>query len=66
MRDVSELTGFPEMMDGRVKTLHPVVHGGLLALRDNEDHAASMEAHDIGAIDLLVVNLYPFEQGTTP
>ena len=61
VRDVSELTGFPEMMDGRVKTLHPVVHGGLLALRDNDEHVASMEAHDIGAIDLLVVNLYPFE-----
>lgn len=61
VQDVSELTGFPEMMDGRVKTLHPVVHGGLLALRDNDEHVASMEAHDIGAIDLLVVNLYPFE-----
>ena len=61
VRDVSELTGFPEMMDGRVKTLHPVVHGGLLALRDNDEHVASMEAHDIAAIDLLVVNLYPFE-----
>jgi len=61
VRDVSELTGFPEMMDGRVKTLHPVVHGGLLALRDNEDHRSAMEAHGIGPIDLLVVNLYPFE-----
>ncbi|MEM9425783.1 MAG: bifunctional phosphoribosylaminoimidazolecarboxamide formyltransferase/IMP cyclohydrolase [Pseudomonadota bacterium] len=59
--DVAELTGFPEMMDGRVKTLHPVVHGGLLALRDDAGHVASMEAHGIGAIDLLVVNLYPFE-----
>jgi phosphoribosylaminoimidazolecarboxamide formyltransferase/IMP cyclohydrolase len=59
--DVSELTGFPEMMDGRVKTLHPVVHGGLLALRDDPGHVASMESHNIGAIDLLVVNLYPFE-----
>ena len=59
--DVAELTGFPEMMDGRVKTLHPAVHGGLLALRDNPGHVASMEDHDIGAIDLLVVNLYPFE-----
>ena len=59
--DVSELTGFPEMMDGRVKTLHPKVHGGLLAVRDDADHAAAMEAHDIGAIDLVVVNLYPFE-----
>ncbi len=59
--DVADLTGFPEMMDGRVKTLHPIVHGGLLALRDDEAHVASMEAHGIGAIDLLVVNLYPFE-----
>ncbi len=59
--DVSEITNFPEMMDGRVKTLHPMVHGGLLALRDNQEHLAAMEAHGIGAIDLLVVNLYPFE-----
>src|SRR6266508_1036083 len=59
--DVSALTGFPEMMDGRVKTLHPKVHGGLLAIRDNKDHAASMQAHGITPIDLLVVNLYPFE-----
>ncbi len=58
--DVSDITGFPEMMDGRVKTLHPMVHGGLLAVRDNPDHAAAMDAHDIGAIDLVVVNLYPF------
>ncbi|WP_299609003.1 bifunctional phosphoribosylaminoimidazolecarboxamide formyltransferase/IMP cyclohydrolase [uncultured Tateyamaria sp.] len=62
VKDVSEVTGFPEMMDGRVKTLHPVVHGGLLALRDNDDHVAAMDAHDIGAIDLVVVNLYPFEE----
>ncbi len=62
VRDVAEVTGFPEMMDGRVKTLHPGVHGGLLALRDNEDHVAAMHEHGIGAIDLLVVNLYPFEQ----
>ncbi|MBO9433953.1 bifunctional phosphoribosylaminoimidazolecarboxamide formyltransferase/IMP cyclohydrolase [Ruegeria sp. R13_0] len=61
VRDVSEITGFPEMMDGRVKTLHPMVHGGLLALRDNDSHVAAMEEHGIGAIDLLVVNLYPFE-----
>ena len=61
VRDISDLTGFPEMMDGRVKTLHPKVHGGLLAVRDNPDHAASMEEHAIGAIDLVVVNLYPFE-----
>tara|TARA_R110002094_G_scaffold13382_4_gene23890 strand:- start:4637 stop:6223 length:1587 start_codon:yes stop_codon:yes gene_type:complete len=61
VRDVADVTGFPEMMDGRVKTLHPVVHGGLLALRDNPDHVAAMDAHDIGGIDLVVVNLYPFE-----
>ena len=61
VRDVSDLTGFPEMMDGRVKTLHPMVHGGLLAVRDNSEHAAAMEEHEIGAIDLVVVNLYPFE-----
>jgi phosphoribosylaminoimidazolecarboxamide formyltransferase / IMP cyclohydrolase len=61
VRDVAEVTGFPEMMDGRVKTLHPRVHGGLLALRDNAAHAASMAEHDILGIDLLVVNLYPFE-----
>jgi phosphoribosylaminoimidazolecarboxamide formyltransferase / IMP cyclohydrolase len=61
VRDVSELTGFPEMMDGRVKTLHPNVHGGLLAIRDNTEHATAMKAHGIAPIDLLVVNLYPFE-----
>src|SRR6476660_9913240 len=61
VRDVSELTGFPEMMDGRVKTLHPKVHGGLLAIRDNAEHAQAMKAHGIAPIDLLVVNLYPFE-----
>jgi len=61
VRDISDLTGFPEMMDGRVKTLHPKVHGGLLAVRDNPTHKAAMDAHQIGAIDLLVVNLYPFE-----
>ncbi len=59
--DVSQLTGFPEMMDGRVKTLHPKVHGGLLAIRGNREHAAAMEQHHIKPIDLLVVNLYPFE-----
>jgi phosphoribosylaminoimidazolecarboxamide formyltransferase/IMP cyclohydrolase len=59
--DVSELTGFPEMMDGRVKTLHPKVHGGLLAIRGNAEHAQSMKDHGIAPIDLLVVNLYPFE-----
>src|SRR3954453_16820715 len=61
VRDVSELTGFPAMMDGRVKRLHPKVHGGLLAIRDDAAHAASMKEHDIAPIDLLVVNLYPFE-----
>jgi phosphoribosylaminoimidazolecarboxamide formyltransferase/IMP cyclohydrolase len=61
VKDVSELTGFPEMMDGRVKTLHPKIHGGLLAIRDNSEHAAAMAAHGIAPIDLLVVNLYPFE-----
>jgi phosphoribosylaminoimidazolecarboxamide formyltransferase/IMP cyclohydrolase len=61
VRDVSELTGFPEMMDGRVKTLHPKVHGGLLAIRDNAEHAEAMKVHGIAPIDLLVVNLYPFE-----
>ncbi len=60
VRDVAELTGFPEMMDGRVKTLHPIVHGGLLAVRDDPAHEAAMAEHKIGAIDLVVVNLYPF------
>jgi len=60
--EVADHTLFPEMMDGRVKTLHPKIHGGLLALRDNENHLKSMDEHDIGAIDLLVVNLYPFEE----
>ncbi len=62
VKDISDLTGFPEMMDGRVKTLHPKVHGGLLAVRDNAEHVASMKEHGIGAIDLVVVNLYPFAQ----
>ncbi|RMH40278.1 MAG: bifunctional phosphoribosylaminoimidazolecarboxamide formyltransferase/IMP cyclohydrolase PurH [Alphaproteobacteria bacterium] len=61
VRDVSELTGYPEMMGGRVKTLHPAVHGGLLALRDDPEHIRAMEENDISPIDLLVVNLYPFE-----
>jgi phosphoribosylaminoimidazolecarboxamide formyltransferase/IMP cyclohydrolase len=61
VRDVAELTGFPEMMDGRVKTLHPGVHGGLLAIRRNPEHAAALAANGIRPIDLLVVNLYPFE-----
>ena len=62
VRDISDVTGFPEMMDGRVKTLHPRIHGGLLALRDNEDHLAAMREHGIELIDMVVVNLYPFEQ----
>jgi len=60
VRDISDLTGFPEMMDGRVKTLHPKVHGGLLGVRDNPEHAAAMAEHQIAPIDLVVVNLYPF------
>lgn len=60
--DVSEHTGFPEMMDGRIKTLHPKIHGGLLAVRDNERHAKAMKDHGIAPIDLVVVNLYPFEK----
>jgi len=62
VREVSEHTGFPEMMDGRVKTLHPKIHGGILALRDVETHTAAMEKHGIAPIDLVCVNLYPFEQ----
>ena len=62
VRDISDLTGFPEMMDGRVKTLHPKVHGGLLAVRDDPAHVEAMTAHGIGAIDLVVINLYPFAQ----
>jgi len=61
VKDVADVTGFPEMMDGRVKTLHPKVHGGLLGIRENPEHEAAMLAHDIAPIDLLVVNLYPFE-----
>jgi phosphoribosylaminoimidazolecarboxamide formyltransferase/IMP cyclohydrolase len=61
VKDISELTGFPEMMDGRVKTLHPVVHGGLLGVRDAPEHARAMTEHGIGGIDLVYVNLYPFE-----
>src|SRR3954467_80619 len=60
VRDISDLTGFPEMMDGRVKTLHPMVHGGLLAVRDDPAHSEAMARHGIGAIDLVVVNLSPF------
>ena len=59
--EVADVTGFPEIMDGRVKTLHPKVHGGLLAVRDDAGHVAAMAAHGIEPIDLLVVNLYPFE-----
>jgi phosphoribosylaminoimidazolecarboxamide formyltransferase / IMP cyclohydrolase len=62
VRDVAEITGFPEMMDGRVKTLHPRVHGGLLAIRDNAEHAAALQQHGIEPIDLVVVNLYPFAE----
>jgi phosphoribosylaminoimidazolecarboxamide formyltransferase/IMP cyclohydrolase len=62
VRDVSDLTGFPEIMDGRVKTLHPAVHGGLLAVRDDPAHAQAMRENGIGPIDLVVVNLYPFDQ----
>ncbi|HUX35390.1 MAG TPA: bifunctional phosphoribosylaminoimidazolecarboxamide formyltransferase/IMP cyclohydrolase, partial [Gemmatimonadaceae bacterium] len=71
VRDVSEVTGFPEMLDGRVKTLHPAVHGGLLARRDRPEHMAALAEHDIAPIDLVVVNLYPFREtaaqaGVTP
>ena len=62
VRDISDITGFPEMMDGRVKTLHPRVHGGLLAIRDNPEHVAALEQHGIQPIDLVVVNLYPFAE----
>jgi phosphoribosylaminoimidazolecarboxamide formyltransferase/IMP cyclohydrolase len=62
VRDVSEVTGFPEMLDGRVKTLHPRIHGGILAVRDNSEHERALEEHGIGPIDLVVINLYPFER----
>lgn len=61
VKDVADLTGFPEMMDGRVKTLHPIVHGGLLGVRDAADHAQAMAVHGIGAIDIVWIDLYPFE-----
>ena len=61
VREVAELTGFPEMLDGRVKTLHPLVHGGILHIRDNAEHVAAVQSHGIAPIDLVVVNLYPFE-----
>src|SRR6267142_6965807 len=62
VRSVADVTGFPEMMDGRVKTLHPKIHGGLLGLRENQEHLKAMRDHGIEAIDMVVVNLYPFEQ----
>src|SRR5207253_9838842 len=62
VRDVSDVTGFPEMMDGRVKTLHPKIHGALLALRDNPEHEAAMREHGVEPIDMVVINLYPFER----
>ncbi len=62
VRDVSDLTGFPEMMDGRVKTLHPKVHGGLLGVRDNPEHLAEMSEQGIEPIDMVVVNIYPFQE----
>src|SRR6266571_5512605 len=62
VRDVSDVTGFPEMMDGRIKTLHPKIHGALLGLRDKPEHVAAMREHGIEPIDMVVVNLYPFEQ----
>src|SRR3954466_722293 len=62
--EVSEITGFPEMLDGRVKTLHPRVHGGLLARRDVPEHMAALKEHGIGTIDLLIINLYPFAKAT--
>ena len=62
VKGVSEYTGFPEMLNGRVKTLHPKIHGGLLAVRDNPEHMKQIAAHDIGLIDMVVVNLYPFEK----
>jgi len=62
VKEVSDYTGFPEMLDGRVKTLHPMIHGGLLAVRENKDHMKQIEAHGIGLIDMVIVNLYPFEK----
>ena len=62
IKDVSDYTGFPEMLDGRVKTLHPKIHGGLLGLRSNPDHVKTMKEHGIENIDMVVVNLYPFKQ----
>ncbi|MBP1601785.1 MAG: phosphoribosylaminoimidazolecarboxamide formyltransferase/IMP cyclohydrolase, partial [Acidobacteria bacterium] len=62
VRDVSDYTGFPEILDGRVKTLHPKIHGGLLGIRDKESHRAQMQQQGIGTIDMVVVNLYPFRE----
>src|SRR6201993_3898087 len=62
VKDISELTGFPEMLDGRVKTLHPKVHGGILHIRENAQHRAAVAEHDIQPIDMVVVNLYAFEK----
>jgi phosphoribosylaminoimidazolecarboxamide formyltransferase / IMP cyclohydrolase len=62
IKEVSEFTGFPEMLDGRVKTLHPKVHGGILGIRSNPDHAEAMKKHEIEPIDMVVVNLYAFEK----
>jgi phosphoribosylaminoimidazolecarboxamide formyltransferase/IMP cyclohydrolase len=62
VREISEVTGFPEALDGRIKTLHPRIHGGILAIRDNPEHMATLKKHEIGPIDLIVCNLYPFEQ----
>src|SRR5216684_480695 len=62
VRDVSEVTGFPEMMDGRIKTLHPKIHGALLSVRDNPEHVAAMREHGIEPIDMVVINLYPFAE----
>ncbi len=64
VKEVSEYTGFPEMLDGRVKTLHPKIHAGLLALRENSEHMKTLSEHNIGLIDMVVVNLYPFEKTT--
>src|SRR5947208_5497192 len=65
VRDIADVTGFPEILDGRVKTLHPRVHAGLLAVRDNPQHQATLQAQDISPIDLVVCNLYPFEATVT-
>ncbi len=62
---IDEVTNFPEMLDGRVKTLHPKVHGGLLAVRDNEEHMKTVAEHEIGLIDMVIVNLYPFFENVT-